>query len=175
MTRLDAGKGTVTTMKLVAVLEKNGEYFGEAVSRTLGRCDGVLVLGTSRVTDISSRRCDLIVVSPGYARSADTCKKLSCGTLLTPDGLFFSPPGAGIVVTYGMSPQSTFTLSSLGTERCLMTIRRDIVTASGRVVEEQELSVAASGDADTTLAAAGGRILLGLSAHPQSYISNNTV
>ena len=161
-------------MQLVAVLEKSGEYFGEAVSRTLGPGDDVLVLGTSRVGDIVQRRCDLVVVSPGFARSPDMCKELSCGTLLTPDGLFFSPPGAGSVVTYGMSPNSTFSLSSVGSERCLMAIRRDVVTSGGHVIEEQELSVVSSGDADTTLAAAGGRILLGLSAYPQSYISNNT-
>jgi len=106
-------------MKLVAVLEKQGEYFGEAVSRTLGSGDNVIILGTSRVEDIGQRTCELVVVSPGFARSAELCDNLSCGTLLTPDGLFFSPPGAGCVVTYGMSSRSNLTLSSVGTERCL--------------------------------------------------------
>ena len=161
-------------MKLVAVLEKPGEYFSEAVSQTLGRDGGAFVLSTSRVEDIASRRCDLVVVSPGFARCAEVRKRLRCGVLLTPDGLFYSPSGSGNVVTYGMSPRSTFTLSAVGTERCMMAIQREVVTVSGRVVEEQELSVAASGGTDTTLAAAGGRILLGLSAHPQSYILNNT-
>ena len=161
-------------MKLVAVLEKPGEYFGEAISRSLGQNDGVLILGTSRAADVSARSCDLVVVSPGFARSAGICEKLRCGALLTPDGLFYSPPGAGSVVTYGMSSRSTFTLSSVGTERCVMAIQREVVTSAGKVVEEQELHVASSGGTDTTLAAAGGRILLGLSAYPQSYISNNT-
>lgn len=162
-------------MKLVAVLENPGEYFGEAVSRTIGKSDDVFVLGTSRAEDIGPRRCDLVVVSPGFARSAAMCGSLQCKALLTPDGLFYSPPGAGSVVTYGMSSRSTFTLSSVGDERSVMAIQRDVVTASGRVVEEQELFVDSSGDADVTLASAGGRILLGLSAKPQSYISNNTV
>ena len=162
-------------MKLVAVLENPGEYFGEAVARTLGHSDGVFVLGTSNASDIAPRKCDLVVVSPGFARNADMCETLRCETLLTPDGLFYSPPGAKSVVTYGMSPRSPFTLSSVGEERCILAIQRDVVTSSGKVVEEQELDVSPSGGTDTTLAAAGGRILLGLSARPQSYISNNTI
>lgn len=162
-------------MKLVAVLEKPGEYFGEAVSRTLGSGDNVLILDTSREADLKNRRCDLVVVSPGYARSKSPSESLNCGALLTPDGLFFTPSGAKSVVTYGMSSRSTLTLSSIGAERCVMAIQRNVMTASGKLVEEQEMTVMPNGDADTTLAAAGGRILLGLSANPQSYISNNTV
>ena len=150
-------------MKLVAVLEKSGEYFGEAVSRTLKSDDDVLVLGTSRAQDIGARGCDLVVVSPGFARSAEACETICCGTLLTPDGLFYSPQGASCVVTYGMSPHSNLTLSSVGTARCLMAVSRDIVTSAGCVVEQQEMSVASSGSPDTTLAAAAVRILLGLS------------
>jgi len=160
-------------MKLVAVLEKQGEYFGEAVSRTLGSGDNVIILGTSRVEDIGQRTCELVVVSPGFARSAELCDNLSCGTLLTPDGLFFSPPGAGCVVTYGMSSRSNLTLSSVGTEHCLMSVQRDITTTAGNIVERQELSVASSGDNDATLAAAGGRLLLGLSQPLVSYTSHN--
>ena len=173
MKQLQKKEGTVIIMKLVAVLEKPGEYYGEAVSRTLGRSDDVLVLGTSRVEDINGRGCELVVVSPGFARSAELCSRLHCGTLLTPDGLFYSPPGASCVVTYGMSPRSNLTLSSVGAEHCMLAVQRDITTATGNVVERQELSVLSSGDADTTLAAAGGQILLGLSAVPKTYNSHN--
>ena len=84
-------------MKLVAVLETPGEYFGESVSRTLGHDDDVLVLGTSRAQDIACHRCDLVVVSPGYARSAEACERLSCGALLTRTDCFFHRRAPGVL------------------------------------------------------------------------------
>ena len=156
-------------MKLVAVLEKNGEYFGDAVSRCFRDADGVVVLATSRCEDIASRRCDVVVVSPEYARTTVPCPNLRCGVLLTPHGCFFTPQGAKSLVTYGMSPQSTLTLSSLGAQSSLLAIQREVTAVSGRVLEQQELPVPSAGSADTTLVTAGGRLLLGLSPQGGAY------
>ncbi|MDR2421213.1 MAG: hypothetical protein LBD49_03800 [Oscillospiraceae bacterium] len=146
-------------MNTIAVLENSGEGFADAVCGALADVPGVLAVnlagaaGTSR--EIS---CDIVVVSPGYTGGA----RGSCLALLAPDGRAPTLFDSKTVVTYGMSPCSTLTLSSIGDGRAWLAVQRELMTLGGELVEEQELEITASGGTDASLAAAGGRLLLGI-------------
>ena len=45
------------------------------------------------------------------------------------------------VITYGMSPVSTVTMSSVGENRCVLTVQREITTMWGDVIEPQDIVV----------------------------------
>jgi hypothetical protein len=61
-----------------------------------------------------------------------------------------------------MGPKNTLTLSSISEEGCVLALQRELVTASGSVLDRQEFVVAAGGDADDVLAKSGALLLLGL-------------
>ncbi|MDR0839493.1 MAG: hypothetical protein LBN99_07650 [Oscillospiraceae bacterium] len=149
-------------MITLTVFENQGERFGETLTRMLRGVD-------VRVTRARAK-ADVAVVSPGYTGT----QSAECSVLLAPDGAGARPIAARSVITYGMSPRATLTLSSIGERSCVLAVQREIVTARGDVVEEQELEVPALGGTYTTLAVAGGRILLGLLPRSVTYISSNT-
>ena len=62
------------------------------------------------------------------------------GTLLIPYE-FENRIMAKNVITYGMSPSSTVTMSSVGENRCVMTVLREIITMWGDVIEPQDIVV----------------------------------
>ncbi|MDR0905650.1 MAG: hypothetical protein LBN00_05685 [Oscillospiraceae bacterium] len=136
-------------MLSVSILESPGEGFAADITHAL-RASGVAVT--------AGNRADVVVVSPRYRGAAN----VECGTVLTPDGGAITALGAKNVVTYGMSPRATLTLSSLGETTAMLAVQREIATAHGTVVEEQEIKVTAGKSADATLAAAGASIMLGL-------------
>ncbi len=45
------------------------------------------------------------------------------------------------VITYGMSPMSTVTMSSVGENRCILTVQREITTMWGDMIEPQDIVV----------------------------------
>lgn len=48
---------------------------------------------------------------------------------------------ADAVVTYGMAPSDTVTLSSVGEDRCVMTIQSDIYTLDNVLIEPQDIVI----------------------------------
>ncbi|MDR0446988.1 MAG: hypothetical protein LBH17_08235 [Oscillospiraceae bacterium] len=153
-------------MSLIAVLENNGEHFADIVLPALADAGDVCSGGgTEQQGCARYDNYDLIILSPSYSGGAGG----SCSALVIPDG---ACPAAAYftaerVVTYGMSPRSTLTLSSLPTSsggggRALLAVQRELTASSGAVIEEQELAVTMPGGIDATLASAGGRLLLGL-------------
>lgn len=107
---------------------------------------------------------DLLVVSPtavGWAGAA----ALYCGTVLLPDtaGPLARSLLADRVVSYGMSPRDTLTLSSLEEERVCVAVQRELIRPDGKLVERQELVLprTAGQSPGLLLAQAGVRLLLG--------------
>jgi hypothetical protein len=145
-------------MNTIAVLENSGEGFADAVLGALADAPGVIALKLPARAE--NARYDVVVVSPGYSGGA----RGGCLALLAPDGRAAAGFGAKSVVTYGMSPCSTLTLSSTGGGgRALLSVQRELVTLTGELVEQQELPITTPFGADAALAAAGGKLLLGIS------------
>jgi hypothetical protein len=149
--RRPRGNDTLEVILLlsVSILESPGEGFAADITHAL-RSAGVAVT--------AGAGADIVVVSPKYRGAAN----IECGVMLAPDGGAVTASGARSVVTYGMSPRATLTLSSLGETSAMLAVQREIATPRGAVIEEQELKVAAGASADATLAAAGASIMLGL-------------
>ena len=158
-------------MLTLSVLENPNEGFAAEVAAALRGAVTVALGGAG----------DVVVVSPEYRGSV----AVQGGAVVLPHGhgaavygVGAVPQGAANVVTYGMSPNATLALSSVGEVSAMLAVQREITTPQGAVVEEQELRVslnhrAAVGEAegnalngvesaDATLAAAGATIMLGL-------------
>ena len=65
-------------------------------------------------------------------------RPLHCGTLLVPEGLYSPLWKAQQVVSYGLSPRSSLTLSSMG-KRDMLCVQRVLTGSLGKAMEEQEL------------------------------------
>jgi hypothetical protein len=85
--------------------------------------------------------CALCALSAQEAvRLAD--HPLHCDALLVPEDLYSPSWQAQQVVSYGLSPRSSLTLSSMG-QRDLLCVQRALTDCRGRNVEEQELCLPA--------------------------------
>lgn len=110
------------------------------------------------------QRMDLLVVSPIAVCRARTAT-ISCRTVLLPDpaGPLAYSLFADRVVSYGLSPRDTITLSSLeGTHICVA-VQRELIRLDGSVVERQELVLPRreGQSPELLLVQAGLRLLLG--------------
>ena len=63
---------------------------------------------------------------------------LWCRTLLLPQGVWTEPLAVRQAVSYGPSPQSTLTLSSL-TRRGVLCVQRQVTALDGSVIEPQDI------------------------------------
>ena len=79
---------------------------------------------------------DLGVIMPGYDKKAEG----KFGILLIPDGCDIYH-NAEKVITYGMASHNALTLSSVGENRCVLTIQREIVTVFGKTLEPQDVVI----------------------------------
>ena len=143
----------------LTVIENDGEDLAYKISRQTARNNGIAVSRVYAASDAPD--ADILVVSPSCVPlPRDERKKPRCKVLLLPGGV-----GAGFadpksVVTYGMNSKNTLTLSSIGQENCVLALQRELVTASGGVVDRQEFKVRSSGGADDLLAVSGALLLL---------------
>lgn len=96
----------------------------------------ILMDNTPQNIVLSVENADLAVIMQEY--SGDYSGVF--GTLLCPEeikcGIY-----ADSVVTYGMSQSSDITLSSVGNERCVMSVQREITTIYGQNIEPQEIII----------------------------------
>lgn len=106
---------------------------------------------------------DLLVVSPtavGWAGAA----ALYCRTVLLPDsaGPLARSLLADRVVSYGLSPRDTITVSSLEEDHICVAVQRELIRPDGRVVEQQELVLPRTGgeSPELLLARTGVKLLL---------------
>ena len=116
------------------------------------------LLDRARYLTVSRGGAQLGVVAPGY----DGVCGGSFKTLLLPGGFSKCTADARCAVTYGMSAQDTITLSSVGADRCVLAIQREVQDVFGRKTEPQELLVPGDGLLpDEIMAIFGARILSG--------------
>jgi hypothetical protein len=87
---------------------------------------------------------------------------IKCGILLLPGDADADSFDAGCVVTYGMSPKNTLTLSSIGEDTCVLALQRELLTANGSMLERQEFNIKSGLRPDRLLAMAGALLILGL-------------
>ncbi len=107
---------------------------------------------------------DLLIVSPiavGWTEKAT----IYCRTVLLPDsaGPLARSLLADRVVSYGLSPRDTITLSSLEGNHICVAVQRELIRLDGGVVERQELILPRreGQSPEVLLAQAGLRLLLG--------------
>ncbi|MBQ4040537.1 MAG: hypothetical protein IJC91_05305 [Oscillospiraceae bacterium] len=66
------------------------------------------------------------------------------------------------VITYGMEAESMITLSSVGEERCVMTVQRELRDIWGKAIEPQDIVVPRMHlEPDAALAAAAALLMIG--------------
>ena len=158
-------------MNKLTVLEVSGGNIGELISeklRKLRDSGGFIPTSVSGLPSMENGlRPDLLII-PGRAerRGLSIPPTGSCGILLMP-GSTDAPDGlkAAKVVSYGMSAKCCVTLSSIGETRSMLTIRRELPTLSGAVLERQELPVrhSARAEPEDTIAFSAALLILGAS------------
>ena len=114
-----------------------------------------------RIYDLVAYRTDKTPVISVIVGNVNSRHIRNCAILLTPGGGGFSAR-AGCVVSYGMSPRDTLTLSSIGEEECVIAVQRRFPTVWGGTVERQELVVKRNGRTpEQVLVREGALLLLG--------------
>ena len=105
----------------------------------------------------------LVLDRDGARRLAAQGRTPLCRTLLLPQDAWTEPLRAGQVVSCGLSPQSSLTLSSLS-RRGVLCVQRQLTTPDGRLIEPQEIPLPAAWgcyETEPLLLLAGTYLLLG--------------
>lgn len=112
--------------------------------------------------ELRDERPDILVLSADVARQKWNLEAtVACGILLLPGDAGAENFDASCLVTYGMSPKNTITLSSISEDVCVLALQREILTATGDILEQQEIKINGGIRPDTLLAVAGALLLLG--------------
>ena len=88
--------------------------------------------------EVLRRGWDLLALDREGARRLTARGGLRCRTLLLPQGVWTEPLAVRQAVSYGPSPQSTLTLSSL-TRRGVLCVQRQVAALDGSVIEPQDI------------------------------------
>ncbi|UOO38431.1 hypothetical protein IZU99_04035 [Oscillospiraceae bacterium CM] len=150
----------------LTVVETGDENIAEQIAVRLGEeksyGDSLFVRKVGTLADVGRVKPDILVLSPSSsAERTGQTEKTRCGFLLLPGDAGGSGVEADCVVTYGMSPKNTLTLSSIGEEACVLALQRELPTASGGVVERQEIKIRGGLRPDILLAVTGALLILG--------------
>lgn len=161
----------------LAVIDPGADDLAGKISEALRACGGEPEVGICRFDTISAMHgfCpDVLVLSPAAASDGSIAAgKTACGIALLPGdtaGPAVSAAAgdtgdsgidAGCVVTYGMSPKNTITLSSISETVCVLALQRELLTAGGDVLERQEIKVAGGMKPDILLAVMGTLLICG--------------
>lgn len=109
---------------------------------------------------------DLLVVAPDWPVSRPVPPGLTCRALLLPGrlGPLAGDLEAGWVMSYGLTPRDSLTLSSLGQDGLCLALQREVVTLAGRSLEPQETPLRgfAGAEPELVLAWAGVMLLVGV-------------
>lgn len=134
-----------------------------------GMSGDILIRSIHSLNEISKKKTDILVLTEDAVKTGGEQRaRISCGILLLPgdsdacatdaDADIFD---AECIVTYGMSPKNTITLSSISEETCVLALQRELVTIKGDVLERQEIKIGGGMRPDCLLAAAGALLILG--------------
>jgi hypothetical protein len=158
-------------MKTVAVAETRGDTLSRRLADAARRAGvaRISVLDPSRHVRPAVRTFDALAVSPGYAYRELPLAGIECDFLLIPGDASAYDIRARGIITYGMSPRDTLTLSSVGETRCVLTLRREVPTVFGGILDVQDILVSSAGSPEDTLALAGGLLVLGLTPRVRTY------
>ena len=130
---------------------------------TLPQAGASLVRCGRHPAQLAGRVFDLLVVSPQAAGWAGG-GALSCRTALVPGGLaaLTRQLPAERMLSYGMGPANTLTLSSMKEGRACVAVQREFAALDGTPVERQELVLDYDGaQPDLFLVRVGAALLLG--------------
>ena len=113
--------------------------------------------------EVLRRGWDLLALDREGARRLTARGGLWCRTLLLPQGVWTEPLAVRQAVSYGPSPQSTLTLSSL-TRRGVLCVQRQVTALDGSVIEPQDIPLPEAWgcwETEPLLLLAGACLLLG--------------
>jgi hypothetical protein len=135
-----------------------------------GNSGDLLIRSIRTLNDMSAKKTDVLVLSEDDAIFQGEPKaRVACKILLLPGDRVTSgtEPGdtdffdAECVVTYGMSPKNTITLSSISEESCVLALQRELITIGGDVLERQEIKIKGGLRPNSLLAVYGTLLILG--------------
>jgi hypothetical protein len=153
-------------MTKLTVIETEGEEIAQYIVGRIkknGDTGVITVRSVYSADELGGLRSDILVISPNAARKGTKPKNtVSCGILLLPGDAEADFAEADCIVSYGMSPKNTITLSSIGEESCILALQRELITVRGDVLERQEIMIEGGKKPDSLLAVAGTLLLLGL-------------
>lgn len=131
-----------------------------------GLTDRAVIRSGSHPALLAGEDMDLLIVSPaavGWAGASALC----CRTVLLPDvaGPLARSLLAERVISYGMNPRDTITMSSLEDDHICVAVQRELIRPDGMLVERQELVLPRTEgqSPELLLVQAGVRLLLGSS------------
>jgi len=158
-------------MYRVAILEPpDGKITAMLCDRLLawGGSPSVVLRQASQLSDLGGAY-DLLVVfaSASDCATSPPSSDLSCHVLLLPgeaqEAIWKQIP-SGCVVSFGLSPKDSITVSSIEPSSAVLALQRELVTLGGRVIEQQEipLSIPKATSARDVTVLASGLLLLGI-------------
>lgn len=166
-------------MTEVTVIDSGCDDIAGFIASGLGQYEGesgdVLIRSVHSLNEIQKKKTDILVLTEDAIRSLQREKNagkhvcIRCGILLLPgdagaageDSFDTDIFDAGCIVSYGMSPKNSITLSSISEESCVLALQRELVTAKGDVLERQEIKINGGLRPDRLLAVAGALLILG--------------
>jgi hypothetical protein len=157
----------------LAIIDPGAEDIAGRIIAALHEYGGdSLDVGVCRFDTISAMRgiCpDVLVLSPdtvGKKEAPAAKERVACGIALIPGDTGPGDAGSSIeaecVVTYGMSPKNTLTLSSISEASYVLAIQRELLTAKGDVLDRQEIRMRGGMKPDTLMAVAGTLLICGV-------------
>ena len=151
-------------MTEITVLERENGALAKEISRKFHAAAQPVLINCALSTSELCGTCpELLVVAPDFAVSeSHALPRVKCGILLLAGGANAAIFDTSCIVTYGMSPKNTLTVSSISGARLVISLQREVATVEGVVLERQELVVEGHGSAECRLAAAGAVLLSGL-------------
>lgn len=128
-----------------------------------GGLDTVIIVKASSLEELRGSHPDVLVLSEESSKdpSGDTAH-IRCGILLLPGDGDAEAFDAECIVTYGMSPKNTITLSSISEESCVLAIQRELLTSSGDMLDRQEFKIRGGMRPGCLLPVAGALLILGI-------------
>lgn len=143
-------------MHTAAILETSGRLFPLLLPAASG-CDCRLF----RPAPGEKFRCAMLIVSPDWQGEAPD---VSCRILLTPPdkAALLSRVRAERIVSFGPSARASISFSSRTPESLTLSVRREVPTLSGRMLEMQEIPMRCPpGEAEESLALCAATLLMG--------------
>jgi len=159
-------------MTELAVIDAGCDDLAEKIRAGIDRYGGdsksIRIRSAAFCAEILDGRPDILVLSEDALPSCGISSGVvRCGVLLLPGDVAAGGADARLfeadcLITYGMSPKNTITLSSISETSCVLAIQREFMTAGGDMLERQEIKIKGGMRPNCLLAVAGALLILGL-------------